>query len=155
MKLKKVSLSVSKMRQFETTTANLVLVLSFIKSCVSSGKRYKVSIDECGARSLSANALYHVWVKQVSDFTGEDLKTVAARFKRDHGLPILLSGRNRFEVDKELTDSGYYNMNDHEQLLFVGGMKVTRRFSIKDQADYLNSIQSFWYHYGVILDSKS
>jgi len=82
------------LQQFEISIANIREVFGAIKQFIRPNKRYLITVKEWQARSLPANAVYWVWVKQISEYTGENIKTVEARCKRDHGLPIALSGEN-------------------------------------------------------------
>ena len=55
----------------------------------------RVKVDESQKRSMTANALLHVWCQQLSGFTGNDVLTQKAELKIKFGYPIL---RNNAEI---------------------------------------------------------
>lgn len=55
----------------------------------------RVKVEESKKRSMTANALLHVWCQQLSGFTGNDVITQKAELKIKFGYPIL---RNNPEV---------------------------------------------------------
>lgn len=100
-------------------------------------------------RSLSANAQVWVWAKQVAEQQGEDVKTVYARMKRDHGLPIILADVEHGKlVDWMLKQFKFYQRTDEQQLKIVDGIEVTRHFSTKQHNEFRNSVQSFYNQHG-------
>lgn len=143
------------MQQFEISLANIREVFGAIKQFIRPSTNYLITIREWDKRSLSANALQYVWIKQISEYTGEDIKTVTARCKRDHGLPIALSGING-PLIADLMDAGCYEqLSDDSQLKFVSGMEITRHFTNKEHNDYRDSIQQFWNDNGLMLSYKN
>lgn len=100
-------------------------------------------------RSLSANAQVHVWAKQISDHTGEDVKTVFARIKRDHGLPILLADPEHGKVaDWMLKQFNFSQLSDARQLIVIDAMEITRKFSTKQHNSLRDSVQAFYNNHG-------
>lgn len=100
-------------------------------------------------RSLSANAQVHVWAKQISEKTGEDIKTVFARIKRDHGLPILLADPEHGKVANwMLKQFNYESLSDARQLIVIDAMEVTRKFSTKQHNALRDSVQTFYNSHG-------
>ncbi len=100
-------------------------------------------------RSLSANAQVHVWAKQVAEQQGEDVKTVYARMKRDHGLPIILADIEHGKlVDWMLKQFKFYQRTDEQQLKIIDGIEVTRHFSTRQHNEFRNSVQSFYNQHG-------
>ena len=96
-------------------------------------------------RSLSANAQVHVWSRQVSDQTGEDVKTVYARMKRDQGLPIVLSDKEHGPViDWMLKKLGFYSKTESQQLILIDAMEITRHFSTRQHNNFRDNVQSFY-----------
>ncbi len=100
-------------------------------------------------RSLSANAQVWVWANQISKETGEDVQTVFARMKRDHGLPILLSDPvNGPVVDYILKKTNFWGLPDDNQLILVNAMEVTRKLSTRQHNDFRDNVQSFYNAHG-------
>lgn len=100
-------------------------------------------------RSLSASSQVHVWSKQISESTGEDVKTVYARMKRDHGLPILLSDPEHGKVaDWMLRQFKFDQLSDARQLIVIDAMEVTRKFSTKQHNSFRDSVQTFYNAHG-------
>jgi len=126
----------------------------YAQSITDSDKRVELIVRGYeGKRSLSANAQQHVWYKAISEHTGEDLKTVELRMKRDHGLPILLAD----EKDGPLTDwilkkLRFYHRSDAGQLRIMSGIAVTSTFSPKQHSAFRDSMQVFWNAQGLNID---
>jgi hypothetical protein len=100
-------------------------------------------------RSLTANSQVWVWANQISNQTGEDVKTVFARMKRDQGLPILLADAEHGAVtDYLLTQTNFYKLRDDKQLVLVDAMEVTRKFSTRQHNDFRDNVQSFYNNHG-------
>lgn len=96
-------------------------------------------------RSLTANSQVWVWAKQISDETGEDVKTVFARMKREQGLPILLDDPEHGNVtDWMLKKLGFYQLADDKQLILIDAMEVTRKFSTRQHNSFRDNIQMFY-----------
>lgn len=143
------------MKKFEFTSSTFKQLLSNIQRSIVPNKKYILTISEWSEkRSIDANAVYHVWVNQISKYTGEDLKITEMRCKRDHGLPILLAGGHGEVSGWMLNAANYYNMDDYSQLIFVSCMKVTRLFSTEQHNQFRDSVQSFWREQGLDLQYK-
>lgn len=100
-------------------------------------------------RSLSANAQVHVWCKQIAERSGEDVKTVFARMKRDQGLPILLDDvKEGVIADYILTQCKYWKMTDSQQLTLIDAMEVTRKFSTAQHNLFRDNVQQFYNQHG-------
>lgn len=100
-------------------------------------------------RSLSANAQIHVWVKQISEQTGEDTRTIFARMKRDQGLPILLADPEHGPVaDFILESTKFRQRRDDKQLIIVDAMEVTRKFSTSQHNKFRDDVQQFYNAHG-------
>ena len=143
------------MQQFEVNAANIREIFGAIRQFIRPNKRYLITVKEWTARSLPANAVYHVWVKQISEHTGENIKTVEARCKRDHGLPIALSGENGQVLAWMLEQCHFNRLNDSQQLKLVSAMEISRNFTTKEHNDYRDSIQQFWNDNGLMLSYKN
>ena len=130
---------------------NLRSALSEVAKFVKPGKKYVITIKESEGRSLPANAMAHVWIKQISEYTGEDIKTTECRCKRDHGLPITLAGDNGTVTAWMLKQLKFYQLSDSQQLKVIAAMEVTRNFSTKEHKQYRDSIQQYWNAQGLDL----
>ena len=120
------------------------------------GNDYTVTI-EAGInkkRSLSANALQAAWIKEISDWSGEDIVYVRRYIKINIGLGILL-GDTKTEQEKEIASMvdwtlkkvGFNRFMPAQKLAFSDMLPVTSVMSsrqhtaLRDQikAHYLNS----------------
>lgn len=100
-------------------------------------------------RSLAANSQVWVWARQIAKQQGEDMKTVYARMKRDHGLPILLSDPSHGPtMEWMLKQFKFYQRSDDQQLVIVDGLEVTRKFSTSQHNDFRDSVQAFYNQHG-------
>jgi hypothetical protein len=96
-------------------------------------------------RSLSANAQVHVWAKQISDETGEDVKSVYARMKRDQGLPIILADKEYGPViDWMLKKFDFHSKTESQQLIIIDAIEVTRNFSTGQHNCFRDNVQAFY-----------
>lgn len=142
------------MKQFDVKLSNLHQVLSSLKQFVRPNERYILTLKPWAKRTLTANAQAHVWIKQISEHTGENIKTVEARCKRDHGLPIALSGENGAMLSWMLARCRFEQLSDSQQLKLISAMEITRNFTTKEHNDYRDSIQQFWNDQGLPLQYK-
>jgi hypothetical protein len=100
-------------------------------------------------RSLTANSQVWVWAQQVGKQKGEDFKTVYARMKRDHGLPILLDDpEHGVLTDWMLKRFTFDKLSDEQQLIVIDGMQVTSLFSTRQHNDFRDSVQAFYNQHG-------
>lgn len=143
------------MIQFEVNITTIRGILQELVRFVRPNKRYLITIKEWEGRSLTANAQAHVWVKQISEYTGEDLKTVECRCKRDHGLAIALAGENGPMLGWMLEQCHFVQLSDERQLKIISAMEITRNFTTKEHTQYRDSIQQFWNNEGLNLQYKN
>lgn len=141
--------------QFEVNITTVKNIFQEIVRFVRPRKRYIITVKEWEKRGLSANAQYHVWVKQISEYTGEDLKTVECQCKLYHGLSIALAGENGPMISWMLESANFYAMDDYSQLMFVSGLEITRNFTTKEHNQYRDSIQRFWNDNGLNLQYRN
>lgn len=141
--------------QFEVNITTVKNIFQEIVRFVRPRKRYIITVKEWEKRGLSANAQYHVWVKQISEYTGEDLKTVECQCKLYHGLSIALAGENGHMISWMLESANFYAMDDYSQLMFVSGLEITRNFTTKEHNQYRDSIQRFWNDNGLNLQYRN
>jgi len=135
-------------------SVNLGFALKMVSDSVLMNDAIMLTFDDCKSkRSLSANAQSHVWAKAISDHTGEDVKTVFNRLKRDHGLPILLSDPERGPVaDFILQSTNFYSRREDKQLKIIEALEVTRNFSSKQHNEFRDSVQQYWNGQGLNID---
>lgn len=139
-------------KNFKLNQGSLLSLGKQLTDLVLAGKEFTVTVSEYSKRKLSANAVQHVWYKVISEHTGEDLKTVECRCKRDFGLPILLAGDNG-PVNSWMLDRMHFGeLSDSQQLKVIGAMAITSTFTTKQHNQYRDNIQSFWNHNGLFLD---
>lgn len=139
-------------KNFKLNRGSFKSLGNMLAKILKSDKAYSVSVTEWDRRSLSANSVYHVWISAISDHTGEDIKTVTGRLKRDFGLPIVLSGKDGWIINSALEEKDYYDMQDNEQVKFIVDIPMTRLFTPKQHNQYRDNIQSFWNQNGLFLD---
>lgn len=141
------------MKEFKLSSENSDEVFSKVKGCIKQGKGYRISLTELKKRSLDANAQMHVWCKLISQDTGEDIKTVTLRNKRDFGLPILLSkdSERAVTVGWMLSRCGFHNMSDSQQLRMIEAFEVTRTFTSSEHNQLRDNMQNYWGEQGMIL----
>lgn len=69
-----------------------------LSSLVEPGSKTKViwvDVKEANKRGLSQSALFHVWAKQLSDFTGYDESDTKQILKIKFGFPVLLQDETK------------------------------------------------------------
>lgn len=145
------------MKEFKVRAETTSEILGQIKQVIRPGKTYRVTVVEHKKRSLDANAQMHVWCKIISQDTGEDIKTVTMRNKKDFGLPILLAnGSERaVVVSWMLNRCGYHQMDDSQQLKLVSALEVTRTFNTAEHNELRDNMQAFWNSQGIVLPYMS
>jgi hypothetical protein len=144
------------MKEFKLNANSLLWVFEQLKNLITTNKNYRVIIDDWDRkRTLSANAQQHVWYKQISEFTGDDIRTAGNTCKLDHGLPILLSipdyaRRVSFTLDK----IGFYSMSREQQINVMDILQVTSLFKTKQHNLYRDSLRLYWFNNGLELKYK-
>ena len=115
----------------------------------------KVKVIEHTIRSLDANALYHVWIKQLTAFTGNDTKRQEAELKIEFGFPVLLQDETLGkELEWILKKYDFYSMSYDQQCNLVKWIPVTRLMSTKQLKDMMNNIKNWALNtHDVVLDN--
>ena len=137
----------------ESVVDNLGMAQAFLKEVSTFPLKITVT-DDIKKRSLSANAAQHVFYKIISDHTGEDVKTVGHRMKRDIGLPILLAGGNGEKVAWLLEQLKFSNRTEQQQINMMELIPVTSLFSSKDHTNYRDNLMHYWRENGLTLNYK-
>ncbi len=142
------------MKEFsKTTITNAAGTFAEILKIIKPGKVYRITIAEYKKRSLSANSQQFVWYKAISEYTGEDIKTVECRCKRDFGLPILLADEQNGMVQGWILDKlNFHSRSDEQQFKIIAAMAVTSTFSSKQHNQYRDNMQSFYNQHGISID---
>lgn len=120
---------------------------------IQAGDDYQLVLKKGKKRSLPANAQAHVWIKQVSEVTGEDIKTVTQRVKRDFGLPILLADDEHGQMTGWILEQlNFYNRSDKTQLMLTDALEVTRKFSTAQHNELRDNMQEYYRTVGIELN---
>ena len=110
--------------------------------------------DDTKKRSLPANSVQHCFYKIISEYTGEDIKTVGNRMKRDFGLPIVLSGEYGAKVAWMLDCMGFEGRTDAQQVAMMELVPVTSLFTSKEHTIFRDNMIAFWGDNNVVLEYK-
>lgn len=108
-------------------------------------------------RTLSANALQHVWIKQIADFSGETLKNTENELKRDIGLRVLLGEGDQAAIvlGYMLEKCNYYTMTEEQKREVMNVIAVTSVMSSRQHKRYLDEVQMTYAQQGLILESRN
>ena len=119
-----------------------------IRSNPSTG--YRVSVKEWKTRSLKANAQYHVWIPDISNFICEDLKTTELILKRDFGLPIIFADPQvGHRYGTRLEEVGYFNWPRERQIAEMEFTHVTSLMNTKQHNQMRDNILYFYNQAGL------
>lgn len=143
------------MRDFKLTFNSLGYAIQEITKLLTANpnKKYRLSVVEWKKRSLSANSQQHVFYKAISDHTGEDIKTVACRCKRDFGLPILLSDDQvGIKLGWMLDKIGFYQMSDIQQIKVMDVIQVTSLMNSKQHSEFRDNLIFYWNDNGLTIN---
>ena len=110
--------------------------------------------DDIKKRSLPANSVQHVFYKEISNYTGEDIKTAGNRMKRDFGLAIVLSGEYGEKVAWMLDCMNFEKRSDAQQIAMMDLVPVTSLFTSKEHTTYRDNMINFWHEHNLILEYK-
>ncbi len=121
----------------------------------------RVLVSEEKKRSLDSNALQAVWIREVSEWSGESIKHVRATVKRDLGLPIIRYEHSTPEEQKmakmicfTLNKIGYDGMTPAQQLSVTSMFNVTSIMSSKQHKRLLDDMANHYAANGLILVSN-
>ena len=111
----------------------------------------RVSVSETKKRSLDSNALQAVWIREVSDHTGESIAYVRATVKRDLGLPILRYDTITPEeihiakmMNATLKAINYDFMSPKQQLNVIKMFSVTSAMSTRQHKKMLDDMANHY-----------
>ena len=116
--------------------------------------KYRLNIVEWKTRrSLSANAVQHLWYSTIAAYTGDNIRNEANRCKRDFGLPILLSDSDiNVKLSWMLDNIKFHKMTDRQQIEVMDLIQVTSIMNTQQHKLYRDNIQSFWNERGLEID---
>lgn len=111
-------------------------------------------------RSLDANALQHVWYKEISEHTGMSIPDISAYCKLELGLPIIRYD-SRSENEKDTADYinwtlekiGFDDRLYDQKIKIIKKMPVTRILSTRQHYEYRKQMQAE-YAPGLILEVR-
>lgn len=124
------------------------------------GNDYTVTIDQGlnKKRSLSANSLQAVWIKEISDWSGEDIAYVRRYIKINLGLGILL-GDIETEQEKDIASKvewtlkkvGYNSLMPAQKLAFSDVLPVTSVMSSRQHTALRDQMKAHYLAAGLEL----
>jgi hypothetical protein len=133
---------------------NATELLNFLQSTELRGFGYRYYWEKIGEkRSISANALSHVWyseiAKQKGDETPEDVKR---HCKAHYGIPILIRGSKEFAEKYSRIIKA--NLTTEQRIEIMEWFPVTRLMNKEQMKEYLDTMQIEYGKQGIILQSK-
>ena len=106
-------------------------------------------------RSLPANAVQHVWINKISEFTSTDLKTCKAEMKIDFGLPILLNDPEIGRViGHALQSAKFFTMSREQKIKLIQVFSVTSLLNTKQHNQMRENVMYYWNQQGLVLEYK-
>lgn len=110
----------------------------------------KVSISS-GKRSLDANALSHVFYKEIGEHTGQTPEEARCECKLRYGVPIL---REDDKASAFFSHIGFDDWRYEKQLAAMKYLEVTRLFDPEQMRRYLDTMQREYAKHGLVLESN-
>ena len=119
-------------------------------------KRYRVSIKEWSdKRKLPANAVQHVWYKQIADKLGHDAREAGNMCKLDFGVPIILSDdKLGSKLGFILNKIGFHQMTREQQIGVMDFIQITSIMSTSQHKQYREDIQVYYNNNGLNLEYR-
>jgi hypothetical protein len=108
-------------------------------------------------RSISANALSHVWYSEIAKQKGDETRMQIRRYCKLHfGIPIILgSQKEKFKKFRNLYIKYIKSAASYEDKLdFMEDLNVTSLFDKEEMKEYLDTMQIEYGKQGIILQSK-
>ena len=104
----------------------------------------RVKVIESDSRSLDANGLYHVWIKQLGAEVGNDVITQEAELKINFGFSILFQDP---ELGPQLTwilkRYTWDQLTWEQQVKMAKWIPVTRLMATKQMRQYMENIKNW------------
>ncbi len=112
--------------------------------CHGNSKVVRVKITENKVRSMSANALLHVWTDGLAGFMGETPANAKQILKIRFGFDVLRQDEEKGKkLDWILERYGFYNLTWEQQISLAEWIPCTRMMSDAEMKHYLDIIQGF------------
>ena len=112
-------------------------------------------------RSLDSNALQAVWIREISDWSGESLSYVRGVIKRDYGVDVICYNAETEEEKQRaerilwtLNKIGYFNMTTKQQLIVLEQFAVTSIMTRRQHKVMLDDVVNHYANHGLILVSN-
>ena len=123
-------------------------------------KKYRLTIVEWRKRSISSNALQHLWYnalnKHFGYFADEHNNPAKEMCKVMFGIPIILNNPIYGQQISETLDRvDYYNMSFSDQCNLVRIISVTSLFTVSESKEYSDNIVFYFADKDVDVSYKS
>jgi hypothetical protein len=147
------------MNKFQLTISSKQEMINYINSCFEQDPKACLTVTISKGkkkRSLSANALQHVWYEQIAQATGQTSQEVKMLCKLMFALPIVLAGGDDEAelIDYYINHASYESMDYDMRLIFIDRVLRTSKMTSEQASQYMNEIQNFFADLGVILTNE-
>ena len=112
-------------------------------------------------RSLDSNALQAVWIREISEWSGESIPHVRGVIKRDYGVDVICySLETQEEMDRAvpivwtLNKIGYFTMTPSQQLTVLEQFAITSIMTRRQHKVMLDDVVNHYANHGLILVSN-
>lgn len=102
-------------------------------------------------RSLSANALQHAWIKEISEYTGHSIIDIARYLKLEIGLPILMyDAETQDEIDTArkiqwtVKKIGLDELPYDKRVKIMDMLQVTSIMSSRQHTEYRDQVKAHY-----------
>lgn len=114
----------------------------------------EISAKKAGKRSLDANAVIHVWYKQIAEQFGHSIPYTEGYCKLTFGIPILLErGDKAAKMISYTFDKLSFRLWPHEKKIdYMEIMPVTRLMTTAEHCNYREQMQRYYAEQGLFLD---
>jgi len=144
------------MKDKKLTLTNLTEIKKDLEGLISKNpnKSYRLSVTEWKRkRSLPANAVYHAWIPDISDYMALTIPEATRYIKLTFGLPILFADEYMGPIIGEgLSKKGFFQLSYEDQLLEMERLPVTRLFDTKMHNKLRDDLQNHFGSMGLNLD---
>ena len=144
-----------KIKDFKMTAGTRGALRERVK-LLDSTQAWRVNIEPWSEkRSLSANALQHVWYKEISNEFGWSIDDTENYCKCKFGVPIIIEDvKHGPRIRKTLDKVGYWDMNVWEKAEQISVLMVTSLLSTKQHTAYRDAMQIHFVQHGIQLEVR-